>query len=179
MRKWIARCGWRRIVWTVVAMVLVIGPFRFHYFSVCGDCGAVRNSSERQIPVFPFPYWRSHAIQETVLSRTVARLGLIGQHEHRWLFGHGGGNGIQCALGSGRHIRKSADSDLVAIFLENTWEYEGEESAGEWLAFALSPDDSQRMWSALSLTKFPEVGCTSTDEYRAWRTAAAENLVND
>jgi hypothetical protein len=40
--------------------------------------------------------------------------GIVKPHDHHWLFGQGGGNGVKCAIGSGRYIRSAADSKEFA-----------------------------------------------------------------
>jgi len=164
--KWL---GWRAIVLIAAVLVVINGPFRFGYFSVCRECGAVRKTIERQVPLTRLSYWTTHTIEETYLSSAVGRLGLLGAHQHDWLFGAGGGNGVVCALGDGRQIRTNAELYTIARFVENVSESEGEEAARKWLAYALDPKNGHGLRYALSSSRYPPTGCRSPEEYRKWK----------
>src|SRR5436309_77765 len=94
--RWVRRivCVWG----TVACLVVTVLFGRFDYVSICQHCGRARRSTEFQVPLTDVPYYWFHRDNDTEFS---SRLGhMVPAHECRWLFGHGGGNGIVCALGN-------------------------------------------------------------------------------
>lgn len=77
------------------ALVLEYGPYTFSHASICTDCGMVRQTQERKLPLTEFT-WRSHSRENhTPVSELLCKPEAIGSHAHRWLFARGSGNGIQ------------------------------------------------------------------------------------
>jgi hypothetical protein len=169
---------WKRSIVLLVALLLiaVFNPFRFGYFSVCSVCGAVRNSTCREVPIVSIEYWCSHSVEQSALSKSAAEAGLVGLHEHQWLFGHGGGGGIVCALGPGMSIRPASDSEVVAAFIAAMSIYEGQAAAKEWLRRALTPESGGEIRDVLQFTGFPANGFRSKQEYEDWRGKADGEL---
>jgi hypothetical protein len=130
----------KRIALTVIGcIVLAFGAFwgAFSYSSVCTTCGAEQHATDWQLPMLPVTYWRTRSVSETPLSRAMARDGLVGPHQHTWAFARGGGNGVMCAIGPGRHVNVNAP-DVVA-FLDAVTQYRGVDEGRRWAAMFLLP----------------------------------------
>ena len=110
-QRWIA-IGLFAVVATLAAFTLMSGPFG--YFSVCDRCGALRRTTNWQIPSTSLTFFTHSTETESALSQVLLTNGIVQPHEHHWLFGHGGGNGVKCAIGTGRHIRPAVDSQEFA-----------------------------------------------------------------
>src|SRR5215204_6449400 len=82
---------------TVVTLALMMGPFG--YTSVCNRCGALRSTTEWQLPMTSLTVFRSSTESESPLSRVLLTNGIVAAHSHQWLFAQGGGNGVKCAIG--------------------------------------------------------------------------------
>lgn len=115
-----------------VAAYLVGGGF-FGWVSVCGVCGAERFSTDF-LWVFPL-----HRIKPTPLSDFVSREGIQEAHQHNWLFGQGGGAGVRCAIGDGRHLLSIIRDSGFQRFLAAVKKYRGVEESRRWLSIGLDP----------------------------------------
>ena len=105
----------------VFALVAVSALFgRFNYLAVSDRCGVVRDTCQWQIPLTRLTIFQQSSERETALSHTLLAIRLFQHHEHRWLFVAGGGNGIRCAIGEGRHVFPSAESEGVATLSATT-----------------------------------------------------------
>jgi hypothetical protein len=71
----------------------------FGYLSVCDRCGASRRTTKWKLPLTEFTVFTRSVESETPLSRAVLTNGIVQSHTHHWLFGHGGGHGVKCAIG--------------------------------------------------------------------------------
>jgi len=90
-------------------------PSPFDCSSVCDRCGALRNTTDWQIPMAEFTLFSHSTESESRLSRALLTNRIVQPHEHRWLFAHGGGRVLRsCAIGPGRHLRPLADSEEFA-----------------------------------------------------------------
>lgn len=90
-------------------------PSPFDYSSVCDRCGALRNTTDWQIPMAEFTLFSHSTESESRLSRALLTNGIVQPHQHHWLFAHGGGRVVRsCAIGPGRHISPLADSEEFA-----------------------------------------------------------------
>jgi hypothetical protein len=119
------------VVLAVVAYVW--GGGFFSSVSVCSVCGAERYSTDW---LWVFPVQR---VKQTPLSDYVRREGIQTSHEHKWLFGSGGGAGVKCAIGDGRHLfRIIRDADFQS-FLAAVEKYRGVQEAKVWLSIGLDP----------------------------------------
>ncbi|MEX2114443.1 MAG: hypothetical protein WD845_14710 [Pirellulales bacterium] len=147
----------------------VIGPFRFGFYSVCTDCGALRHTDRRELPFIAIPYWTSHSVETTPLSRACATTHLVGEHNHTWLFGQGNTFPLwSCSLGRGSSISGQAMSEHVAVFIKNVTQFESLDEARKWLGLALDADTSRFVYGALLDGQFPETGFDNAQEYRLW-----------
>jgi hypothetical protein len=155
--------------WFVIAgivAILVWWPFRFSWFSVCSHCGCVRYSVARQLPFAPVTYWTSHTVEQTPLSRSVAEFVTCDTHD--WQFAAGGGNGITCAIGFGRHLRQCTESAELIAFIAATAEHDGPEAAKYYLELALSPEHSDGFLQWLDMLDFDPAKHSDRDGYKQW-----------
>ncbi|MDB5328397.1 MAG: hypothetical protein JWM57_3966 [Phycisphaerales bacterium] len=133
---------WQRtLLWVIAIPVAVFGALwgAFGYSSACRECGMIRSSTDWQIPFTPLTYWRSHSLEPTLLSREVEADALATGHTHNWVFSHGGGNGIMCAIGSGRWLMSEAMSPDCPTFIHGLVLYRDKRLAREWLTLLLDP----------------------------------------
>ena len=103
-----------------VIVLLLAGSSIFGAFgssSVCNRCGKIRDTRRWEIPLTRVALFSTSSEHETPVSMELVRSGTISEHEHEWLFSSGGGNGVTCALGEGRHIRPAVQSEGVASIL--------------------------------------------------------------
>jgi hypothetical protein len=150
-----------------IAVLAMLGPCRFNSGRICTDCGRLQHTSERQLPLTSITYWSSTWIEETPLSK-MADAGLIGPHAHHWLYANGGGNGVVCAIGDGRHIVPAIHQPAVASFLRCVAAYLGPEQARRWLSVALNPERSMNLHSAIMGLGFPADGFSDSARFKAW-----------
>ncbi len=118
-------------------LAFVLGGGFFGWVSVCKVCGAER-SSIKMLWIYPV-----HHIKRSPLSEFVAGEHLIGQHQHDWVFGAGGGAGVQCAIGEGRHLFGIIRNDEFKRFLAAVNRYRGEDDARLWLERGLDPEQTR------------------------------------
>jgi len=113
----------RRRIAIVCAFVAVVGLTvsalfgRFGFTSVCSRCGAIRDTTDWQIPLTSITVFSLSSTHASPVSTILTSTGIIVAHEHKWLFCQGGGNGVRCAIGAGRHIRPAVESDGVAAVI--------------------------------------------------------------
>jgi hypothetical protein len=100
---------------SLVTLTVVSGPF--DYSSVCDRCGALRRTSDWELPFTEFTVFTQSTESESLLSRVLLTNSIVPPHSHHWLFIHGGGRGVKCAIGPGRHIRPAADSEEFAALV--------------------------------------------------------------
>ena len=158
------------------ALLVLVGPCRLSYFRVCSTCGCVEHGSDRQLPMLPVTYWHSGAIEETPLSRAAREGGVVAEHPHNWLFGHGSGNGTTCAIGEGRHLLTVVNSQRVADFIRCLAAYRGSAEAQRWLRVGLDPRAPNMMAFALDRTSFPSGGFADRGGFNAWLSAHRDEL---
>ena len=169
----------RRRRWAFLAVLVALavwGPFRFSWFSICDQCGSVRNSSYRQLPFVGITYWTSHDVIETPLSRIAA--GFVPPHEHHWLFGHGGGNSVTCALGPAGSMRRFTRDPEIVRFIELTHRFAGSNAAQHYLAYALNPDQCRQFSVWLDLNNIVDSDIDSVAAYEGWLAKASEHIAD-
>lgn len=111
-------------------------------------------------------YRLTHEITRTPLTEALAKQRLIPEHEHEWLFGHGGGNGIKCAIGPGRHIRRTAESTNVAAFVGAIVKYTDTNSVSKWLGRL---QDAKYSYAILISVGHPKEGVLdSAERFNEW-----------
>ena len=119
-------------------LVFGVRSGRFTSVSVCGGCGADEVTTEWEVPFTQFTYWRSHRIEQTPLSMVVARNGLAPAHAHTWLFVHGSGNGVACAIGTSARLAIAAHYPSIPEFIDAVAKYQGQAPAQKWTGALLS-----------------------------------------
>jgi hypothetical protein len=163
-RKWeIAACGL-----FALAATFVFWPFRFSYDSVCSRCGMERRTIEWQLPHSRFTFFTWSFTAQTPLSTYLTSSGIVGPHSHAWLFGHGGGNGIKCALGDGDSIRATAESPEVVRLLAFSKQFDNQHESTNLLKYVFDRDISSDIRSIAH--SVPTNGFAAQDEYHAWFT---------
>ena len=170
--------SWRTIIrWSVELLLALVvlavvayiwGGGFFSSVSVCSVCGAERYSTEA---LWVFPMQR---IKPTPLSDFVLREGIQNSHEHKWLFGQGGGAGVTCAIGDGRHLFSIVSDSDFQHFLAAVKKYRGVEEAKLWLSTGLDPKrvNGVRMWlrpDAGSVADQPSFDHGFKDQSAEWR----------
>jgi hypothetical protein len=91
------------------------------------------------------------------------------------LLANGSGNGIMCALGSGRYVRNTAHFPAVATFVTATVKYRGQSAAQSWVAALLDPNRTFEFSRAISSTA-PMGGFPSEAVYDRWRRDVGKTL---
>lgn len=157
--------SWRKCFLVCGVILVVWWPFTFDWIEVCGDCGVMRQSSARQLPMVPISFWTRHYESSTPLSQQVSPV--VGTHTHRWSFVHGSGNGVLCAIGEGRHVASMTRNVDVLTFLQETQRYRSQNEFRGWLNIVLSEQHARSMRGWLLLDP-PKSGLTR-EEYEAWR----------
>ena len=141
-------------------------PCRFYYDSVCSQCGAIRYTTKWQLPQSGHSLFTHSTAETTPLSRYLTSSGLVTAHPHHWLFGHGGGNGVRCALGEGDSIRASVMSLEIARLLEFARQYGEQYESGKFLRLTFDRDISRTVLSLAG--SVPTNGFSSREQYRSW-----------
>jgi hypothetical protein len=150
----------------VLTAALAFWPFCFFHDSVCSQCGALQHVTEWQLPHSRYSFFRRFSVEPTVLSDYLLSSGVVSAHEHQWLFGHGGGNGVRCALGDGDRIRATVGSADVARLLSMTRQFGEQQQSRELLRFAFDRDMSRSI--RFLAANVPTNGFASAEEYRVW-----------
>ncbi|MEW6302250.1 MAG: hypothetical protein AB1705_02190 [Verrucomicrobiota bacterium] len=133
------------VVFAVVAKPnLDVSPFS--YLSVCRRCGMTQLSVNWKLPPTDATVFTQKKQRETPLSRVLLTNNLVGAHDHEWIFSHGGGHGVRCALGVGREILPAVDSASFARLIEVLHQQGEIEFRDKVLKAALNPLPGNRMW---------------------------------
>jgi hypothetical protein len=151
----------------IFAAAFVLYPFCFSYVSVCAECGAEQHSQEWKLPWTDWTVFKHSSFHATPLSRYLSSSGLVAAHTHNWLFAAGGGNGITCAIGQGRHLWQAIRAPNSARLLESMRTYDGPEAALNFLRLELDPAVSQR-GPIMMIALFPTNGFSNKEQYHAW-----------
>jgi hypothetical protein len=163
MRNWI----WASFIVTVfMVTAVVLWPYRFRYNSFCTKCGAVQYTTEWQFPGSDWTFFSHSTVTATPLSRYLSSSALVSAHQHNWLFGHGGGNGVRCALGSGDRLRTAVNFPETIRFLEVVKKYGGENQSERFLRLALNPDSTDKVLTLAALV--PKNGFSNREQYQSW-----------
>ncbi|MBL9168524.1 MAG: hypothetical protein JNN07_12345 [Verrucomicrobiales bacterium] len=140
--------GLASIVAALAAWGVIAYPFR--YSSVCDRCGEVRHTTEWMLPFSDFTLLSHSAQSNSVLAHTLSANGIIQPHPHHWLFSAGGGHGVRCAIGPGRHIMGVVNSEEFASVVVRIHAYGLIGISDRILRGALDPSTS-RTFSMLAL----------------------------
>jgi hypothetical protein len=163
-------------IWMVVAgavllpMAVVFWPFRFYYDSFCAQCGAEKFTTEWEAAGSgcDWTLFRRSFVRPTPMSQYLSSSGLVGNHPHVWLFAHGDGNGVRCALGGGDALRTAVDSLSMVQLLQSAKKYGGRNECEKLLHLTLDPDTSRSVLTMAAL--FPTNGFSDKEEYENWMT---------
>lgn len=148
----------------MLALSVFLGPFR--YATVCTHCGMIRSTTEWQVPFTSITVFRQSTERATPLSTVLMNDGIVAQHDHDWLFCHGGGNGVLCALGRGRHIGSSVESEGVAAMIGTCNTY-GELLMRDKILNALFDPDTSSAVKRMAV-RFPLNGFSDASSLRDW-----------
>ena len=150
-----------------VIVALALSHARFGSTSVCAICGARENATEWQIPLTSLTYWRTSASESTVLSAYLEAHGYVPPHTHKFIFAAGGGNGVLCAIGRGRHLWTAVDSPEVPTFLDVIQRCDGPAARLRWQAFILDPEKSAKGLMVIDLLH--PTATTTRSDLETWR----------
>jgi hypothetical protein len=150
----------------VLGVTFTLWPYRFYYDSFCSQCGAYKWSLDWQLPHSEICFFSHSTVAETSLSLYLVSSGTVQSHKHNWIFAHGGGNGIRCALGDGDSIRSSAASPKVVRFLEATRVFGGNDEFRENLRLTFDRDHSLTI--RMLANSMPTNGFPTKAAYRSW-----------
>lgn len=157
------------------AMLLVMGvPLvfialhagEFSYYSICQSCGKWRTTRVIGVHAWNWSLLTRHEERDTPLSLFLWEDGIGKPHEHIWLFGHGGGNGVKCAIGPGRHLAGNVNSALLVRFLGDAWRFGQSAVASNVLMVAMNPKTA---FDVRHLTSgYPETGFVTRSYFLDW-----------
>ncbi len=138
------RSLWRLSFYSAAALLiyLAITAGSFRYQSVCDKCGAIKNSTDWNIPFTSWCLFTQANEAETELSRVLADLKLVPPHQHHWLFASGAGNGAFCAIGPGRHLRQNINDRAFSSLIARLSSVGQSKFRDKLLTIALNPDQS-------------------------------------
>lgn len=108
------------VAFAIVALVVLAASAlfgRFGFTSVCSQCGAIRDTTDWQFPLTSVTVFSHSSEHASPVSTVLTSSGIVATHQHQWLFCQGGGNGVKCAIGGGRHIKPVVESDDVAAII--------------------------------------------------------------
>jgi hypothetical protein len=150
---------------------------RFDSLEICTTCGQMQYLSEFQIPLTRLTYFTTRRPSATPFSIALNRAKIVNTtHTHQWLFASGGGNGILCAIGDGRHLLTAVTSPDVATFLQATATYRGQPAAQAWINTLLDPKQSFEASSAIQCATVPTAGFPTKAAYDRWLQAQPVQL---
>jgi hypothetical protein len=142
----------------------------FGYSSVCSRCGAVRQTTEWQIPCTSIPIFSRSSVRQTPVSLSMTTNRIAPPHGHQWVFAQGGGNGVRCALGSAHMVRFTVESSEVAQLLAALERY-GERGFRDKVLTNLFDDSTTHLVRTLSV---PSGGFTNAAQLHAWISEESE-----
>jgi hypothetical protein len=150
-----------------------VGPFSFGSTAICRVCGALQYESHSTL----IPFVTVTHFKQTDLSEFAWSAGLVGSHEHQWLFAHGGGGGIT-ASGPALELIFVPHEDAVREFLAATIKWQGVAEAKEWLRVILTPGGDGDPQRAVQWSWNPR-GATDRARYEHCRKEALDTLRSD
>jgi hypothetical protein len=127
------------------AVVLVLPSvfwFRSEYYEVCPRCAQKREVQDWLIPFTATPYYRYLEVKDTALSVAAKDLGMVEEHDHIWLKGHGHGPGGDNLYGEGFLIAHGLVTPTVGEFVRLLDLYSDDEEMAYWVARITHPQHS-------------------------------------
>lgn len=152
----------------LISCILVSG--RFAYSSVCDRCGAVRQTTEWQIPATSFAVFSHSSTHQTPVSLSLTTNQIVPPHNHEWVFAQGGGNGVKCALGRAHKVRFTVESTGVAQLLASLEQY-GERDFRDKVLTNLFNDSTTHVVRTLSV---PSNGFSNAVQLHNWISIESE-----
>jgi hypothetical protein len=154
----------------VALMVVAAAAFfgRFGFASVCSQCGATRETTDWQIPLTSVAVFSHSSEHATSVSTVLTSSGIVASHQHQWLFCQGSGNGVGCAIGEGRHIRPSMESDGVAAVIAASQRF-GDLQFRDRVLHALFDPKTSEAVRGLGMN-VPTNGFSDASVFHAWLT---------
>jgi hypothetical protein len=140
---------------------------------VCETCGAARHTKEWKVVGTDLTVFRHSTESTSPLSRVLLTHGIVPAHSHQWLFAHGAGRGVKCALGEGRHIRQAAESEEFAGLVLILHQRGEKDFRDRVLRTALNPHTS-RLFPGLCFNA-PKLDASDA-EMEGWIAAQSEFL---
>ena len=159
------------VAFAIAALVVLTASAlfgRFGFSSVCSQCGVMRDTTEWQIPLTRISVFRHSSENATPVSIVLSRGGIVPTHEHQWLFCQGSGNGVGCAIGEGRHIRPSMESDGVAAVIAASQRF-GDLQFRDRVLHALFDPKTSEAVLGLGMNA-PTNGFSDASVFHAWLT---------
>jgi hypothetical protein len=142
---------------------------QFESSEICTTCGQMQDVTEFQLPFTSFTYFTTRRQTATPFSIAMNRAGLVpSNHKHQWLYATGGGNGVKCAIGEGRHLLTAVTSPEVATFLQATATYQGRAATRTWTTALLDPTKSDNAATAIRCAHVPPAGFATKAAYDSW-----------
>ena len=148
-RRWLVILVLLMTLVLIAEFVVGTGMF-FGWTSVCRLCGSERMSQT----IFWVPV---HSYEDTEVSRFVKAEGLRGEHKHEWLFVHGGGGGVFCAIGNGRLPLDNARYKPIVSFLRTIAQHRDPDESRKWLDRFLDPEQASRARHLVHLSESSEL----------------------
>jgi hypothetical protein len=158
----------------VISLLAIVFFGAFRFASVCGRCGAIRETTEWQIPLTRLTIFRQSSEHASPVSTVLASEGIIARHEHQWVFCHGGGNGTMCAIGEGRHIRPGVESERIGAVIAASERF-GELQFRDRLLSALFNPKTSMVVRGLGVS-VPTNGFPDAAAFRTWLSQEAESF---
>lgn len=163
------------IACTIVAAVglTVTALFgRFGFTSVCSRCGAIRETTDWQIPLTSLTVFSHSSEHASPVSAVLTSSGIIAVHEHKWLLCQGGGNGVRCAIGEGRHIRPAVQSDGVAAVIAASQRFGELQFRDRVLRALFDPKTAEAVCGLCT----PTNGFVDASAFRLWLSRETESF---
>lgn len=154
-----------------LALLLLLGLAsvvfgRFGYTSVCTRCGAEEHATDWHLFGSQIILFNSSKVAATPFSDMLTTNGAISPHQHQWMFAAGGGNGVKCAIGDGRHLWSTIRSTNIATLLVWNHKYADAPFQERLLRLALAPDTAREV--EFMTYNLPTNGFNSAQEYKTW-----------
>lgn len=160
----------RAFKWTLIGLCLLIVVLwsSFSFTSVCPTCATERHTTQLQIPLTSATYFSWSSESATPVSVALASIRPAPPHSHQWVFAVGGGNGVMCAIGEGRHLLGPYRSPETAAFVKNVAAFDPPQLP-QVLKLIADSNGVRRLDMVVRGNGFPPAGFTSRATYENWK----------
>ena len=124
-------------------LAVCVWPGRFGYRSVCSLCGLEVRNTEIHFGLFETGIGKTWAYETNSVAAVLMESPSVSGHQHAWVFAAGGGAGVKCAIGDGRHLWQAVRSTNVAAFLGELARSDVTPSVLRWRDRFLNPKQSR------------------------------------